>query len=119
MTRHIPIGIKTSPQAVDWATLDAMWARIGTYDVFESVWMNDHITNATEERGGRSWESVTAMAALAHRAPGKWLGHGVLSNTFRHPAVLAKQATLLDHVTGREAGRRAASSAEPVAAHHS
>ena len=29
MTRHIPIGIKTSPQAVDWATLDAMWARVG------------------------------------------------------------------------------------------
>ena len=24
----------------------------------------------------------------------------VLSNTFRHPAVLAKQATALDHITG-------------------
>jgi len=100
MTGRISIGIKTSPQEVDWPTLDAAWARIGEHDVFESVWMNDHITNASEERGGRSWESVTAMAALAHRAPGKWLGHGVLSNTFRHPAVLAKQATLLDHVTG-------------------
>ena len=100
MTERISIGIKTSPQEVDWPTLDAAWARIGEHDVFESVWMNDHITNAAVERGGRSWESLTAMAALAHRVPGKWLGHGVLSNTFRHPAVLAKQATLLDHVTG-------------------
>ena len=43
MTRHVPIGIKTSPQAVDWATLDATWARIGEFDAFESVWMNDHL----------------------------------------------------------------------------
>ena len=29
-----------------------------------------------------------------------WVGHAVLSNTFRHPAVLAKAATVLDHATG-------------------
>jgi alkanesulfonate monooxygenase SsuD/methylene tetrahydromethanopterin reductase-like flavin-dependent oxidoreductase (luciferase family) len=40
------------------------------------------------------------MAALAHRVPGKWLGQAVLANTFRHPAVLAKAATVMDHVTG-------------------
>ena len=40
------------------------------------------------------------MAALAHHVPGKWLGHAVLSATFRHPAVLAKAATVLDHATG-------------------
>jgi alkanesulfonate monooxygenase SsuD/methylene tetrahydromethanopterin reductase-like flavin-dependent oxidoreductase (luciferase family) len=40
------------------------------------------------------------MAALLHRVPGKWVGHGVLSNTFRHPAVLAKAATVMDHATG-------------------
>ena len=28
------------------------------------------------------------------------IGHAVLSNTFRHPALLAKSATVLDHVTG-------------------
>jgi alkanesulfonate monooxygenase SsuD/methylene tetrahydromethanopterin reductase-like flavin-dependent oxidoreductase (luciferase family) len=32
--------------------------------------------------------------------PGKWIGHGVLANTFRHPAVLAKMATVLDQATG-------------------
>ena len=40
------------------------------------------------------------MAALAHHVPGKWVGHAVLSATFRHPSVLAKAATVLDHVTG-------------------
>ena len=100
MTERVSIGIKTSPQDVDWPTLEAAWARIGERDVFDSVWMNDHITNMSLDRGGPSWESVTAMAALAHRVPGKLIGHGVLSNTFRHPVMLAKQATLLDHVTG-------------------
>ena len=94
------IGIKTSPQAVDWATLDAAWARIGEHDVFDSVWMNDHLTDVAQEQHGPSLESLTLMATLVHRVPGKWLGHAVLSNTFRHPAVLAKAATVLDHATG-------------------
>lgn len=100
MTRRVPIGIKTSPQAVDWATLDAAWSRIGEHEVFDSVWMNDHLIDVARERHGPSFEALTAMAALVHRVPGKWVGHGVLSTTFRHPAVLAKAATVLDHATG-------------------
>ena len=100
MTRHIPIGIKTSPQAVEWAALDAVWARIGELEVFESVWMNDHLTDMSQERHGPSLESLTTMATLIHRVPGRWVGHGVLSATFRHPSVLAKTATVMDHATG-------------------
>ena len=100
MTRRVSIGIKTSPQSVDWPTLDASWARIGEHEVFESVWMNDHLTDPGQERHGPSFESLTAMAALVHHVPGRWVGHGVLSATFRHPAVLAKAATVMDHATG-------------------
>ncbi|HEX5824151.1 MAG TPA: LLM class flavin-dependent oxidoreductase, partial [Candidatus Limnocylindrales bacterium] len=99
-TRRIDIGIKTSPQGVDWSTLDAAWARIGEHAVFDAVWMNDHLTDIGQERAGPSLEAFTAMAALAHHVPGKWLGHAVLSVTFRHPSVLAKSATVMDHVTG-------------------
>ena len=100
MTRRIPIGIKTSPQAVDWPTLDGVWARVGEHEVFDSVWMNDHLTDVSLGRHGASLEALTTMAALVHRVPGKWVGHAVLSNTFRHPSVLAKAATVLDHATG-------------------
>ncbi len=96
----VAIGIKTSPQDTDWATVDSAWARIGEHDTFESVWVNDHLTNARDPRGGASLEALTTLAALAHHVPGKWLGIAVLSATFRHPAVLAKQLTVLDHVTG-------------------
>jgi alkanesulfonate monooxygenase SsuD/methylene tetrahydromethanopterin reductase-like flavin-dependent oxidoreductase (luciferase family) len=99
MSGRISIGIKTSPQGVDWATLDGAWGRIGEHDVFESVWMNDHLTDIGQERAGPSWEALTTLTALIHHVPGKHVGHAVLSATFRHPAVLAKAATVLDHAT--------------------
>ncbi len=96
----VSIGFKTSPQGVDWQTLDATWARAGELGVFDSGWLNDHITDPSLDRFGSSWEALSALTALVHRVPGMTVGHGVLSNTFRHPAILAKGATLLDHATG-------------------
>jgi alkanesulfonate monooxygenase SsuD/methylene tetrahydromethanopterin reductase-like flavin-dependent oxidoreductase (luciferase family) len=100
MAARVRIGFKTSPQGVDWPTLDATWAAAGDLPVFDSAWANDHLTDPTLERGGASLEALTMAAALAHRVPGRWIGHAVLSNTFRHPAVLAKAATVLDLATG-------------------
>jgi alkanesulfonate monooxygenase SsuD/methylene tetrahydromethanopterin reductase-like flavin-dependent oxidoreductase (luciferase family) len=93
------IGFKTSPQDVDWPVLEATWAMAGELDIFESGWMNDHLTNLSAS-GGPSFESLTLLTALVHHVPGKWVGHGVLSNTFRHPALVAKAATVLDRATG-------------------
>ena len=94
------IGFRTSPQNTDWASLEAAWAEAGRHDVFDSGWLNDHLTDPGLERGGPSFESMTALAALAHLVPGKAIGQTVLSATFRHPSVLAKEALTLDHVTG-------------------
>jgi alkanesulfonate monooxygenase SsuD/methylene tetrahydromethanopterin reductase-like flavin-dependent oxidoreductase (luciferase family) len=93
------IGFKCSPQDVDWPTLDATWAAAGELGVFDSGWMNDHLSHPAQERYGPSYEAMIALTALVHHVPGMWVGHLVLSNTFRHPAVLAKQATALDHAT--------------------
>jgi alkanesulfonate monooxygenase SsuD/methylene tetrahydromethanopterin reductase-like flavin-dependent oxidoreductase (luciferase family) len=96
----VRIGFKTSPQGVEWSMLDATWALAGSLDVFESAWMNDHLSDVSNDRHGPSFEALTAIATLAHHVPGRWLGHAVLANTFRHPGVLAKAATVLDHATG-------------------
>jgi alkanesulfonate monooxygenase SsuD/methylene tetrahydromethanopterin reductase-like flavin-dependent oxidoreductase (luciferase family) len=96
----VRIGFKTSPQDVDWPTLDATWARAGELGVFDSGWLNDHLTNMDAADPGPSFEALTLLAALVHHVPGMTIGHAVLSNTFRHPVVLAKAATLLDHVSG-------------------
>jgi len=99
----VRIGFKTSPQDVDWATVDATWRRAGELSAagngFDSGWLNDHLTNMDATVPGASLESLTLLATLVHHVPGMLVGHGVLSNTFRHPAVLAKAAVVLDHAT--------------------
>ena len=96
----IRISVKTSPQRADWATLDATWQLAGELAVFEGIWLNDHLTDLADDRSGPSLEALTLAATLVRHVPGKWVGHGVLANTFRHPAVLAKAATVLDQATG-------------------
>jgi alkanesulfonate monooxygenase SsuD/methylene tetrahydromethanopterin reductase-like flavin-dependent oxidoreductase (luciferase family) len=100
MTPTVRIGFRTSPQNVDWATLEAAWAEAGPQDGFASGWLNDHLTDPGRPSGGRSFEAMTALAALARHVPGKTVGHTVLAATFRHPSILAKEAVTLDHVTG-------------------
>ncbi len=96
---RVTLGFKTSPQHVAFSVLDETWAAAGDLPVFAAGWMNDHLSDPAVDAGGPSFEALTVMAALAHRVPGRWLGHSVLANTFRHPAILAKAATTLDHVT--------------------
>lgn len=93
------IGFRTSPQNVTWAALEEAWTEAGQHDVFDSGWMNDHLGLYDRDRGGSSFESLTALAALAHLVPGKTIGQTVLSATFRHPAILARSALTLDHLT--------------------
>ena len=103
MTRPGLLGFRTAPiasQGLDWPTLDAIWARAGELDVFSAGWMSDHLTDASVDRGGGAFESLTTAAALAHRVPEKWIGIAVIAATFRHPAIVAKAATVLDNATG-------------------
>ncbi len=97
-----PIGFRisaTGSDGLDWQRLDSTWALAGELDVFSAGWLSDHLSDASRDRGGTAFEAFTTAAALAHRVPGKWIGLAVAANTFRHPAVLAKQATMLDIVT--------------------
>lgn len=98
-----PIGFRiaaTGSGGLDWQRLDSTWAMAGERDVFSAGWLSDHLSDASRDRGGVAFEAFTTAAALAHRVPGKWIGLAVVANTFRHPSVLAKQATMLDIVTG-------------------
>jgi alkanesulfonate monooxygenase SsuD/methylene tetrahydromethanopterin reductase-like flavin-dependent oxidoreductase (luciferase family) len=97
--RGFTVGFKTSPQSVGWSQLDETWAAAGELEVFAAGWLNDHLTDMTDA-GGPSLEALTLLSTMLHRVPGKWVGHAVLSNTFRRPPVLAKAATVLDHATG-------------------
>ena len=93
------ISFKTSPQKVDWATLDASWALAGAQGGWDGAWINDHLTDMDPDVPGPSLEAIATLGTLVHHVPGLRVGHAVLSNTFRHPVVVAKAATVLDHAT--------------------
>ena len=102
-TRPGLVGIRVSATrgaGLTWPLLDEMWHAAGAEASLDAGWMSDHLSDASRERGGVAFEALTTLAALAHRIRGRWLGVAVASATFRHPAVLAKQATVLDNVTG-------------------
>lgn len=91
------VGFKTAPRYTDWATIDAIWATAGALDAFDSGWTFDHFYPA--DGVGPTFEGWTTLALLAHHLPDVQLGHLVLANPYRHPALVAKMATTMDHAT--------------------
>ena len=69
----------------------------------DSIWLYDHLY-APGMPDYPSMEAWTLATALLSRTERIRVGHMVLCNQFRHPAVLAKMATTLDQIS---AGRLA------------
>jgi len=90
----------TEQSGMDFRRIDDTWAAAGEEHVVSACWLSDHLSDASRERNGPAFETMSLAGALAHRVHGKWIGIAVASATFRHPAVLAKAATVLDNVTG-------------------
>jgi F420-dependent oxidoreductase-like protein len=70
---------------------------------WDGVYFADHFmpdSQGTEPLDGDRLECWSVLAALAALVPRVQLGSLVSSVTYRHPAVLAKIATAIDHVSG-------------------
>jgi len=66
----------------------------------ESIWLFDHfhtVPRPTDEMTFESFTSLSALAALTDRVR---LGHVVICNGFRNPALTAKMASTLDMISG-------------------
>jgi alkanesulfonate monooxygenase SsuD/methylene tetrahydromethanopterin reductase-like flavin-dependent oxidoreductase (luciferase family) len=98
MTRPLRVGFKVAPQHVTWARLDEMWRHAGASGAFESAWLFDHFYPVDGD--GSCFEGMSALAALIRHVPGLQVGHLVLANPYRHPALTAKMAATLDHISG-------------------
>jgi F420-dependent oxidoreductase-like protein len=60
----------------------------------------DHFLPIYSDPNGPCFDGPTLMSALAARTSKLAVGNLVVSATYRHPAVLAKIATTIDHVSG-------------------
>jgi F420-dependent oxidoreductase-like protein len=70
---------------------------------FHGIWFADHFMPNSADgtpSSGDFLECWTVLTALATTVPRVRLGPLVCSTTYRHPAVLAKMAATLDHLSG-------------------
>jgi F420-dependent oxidoreductase-like protein len=67
---------------------------------FDGLFTSDHYYSVMDMPGRGSSDAWTVMAALAARTQRLRLGTLVSPITFRHPTVLAKVATTVDHISG-------------------
>jgi alkanesulfonate monooxygenase SsuD/methylene tetrahydromethanopterin reductase-like flavin-dependent oxidoreductase (luciferase family) len=66
---------------------------------FDHVWLPDHIKSPDGPPTDAMHEAWTVLTAVAARTSRIRLGSLVSSNTFRHPAMLLKQAVSVDHLS--------------------
>jgi len=67
---------------------------------FESIWLFDHFTTVPRPTDELTFESFTALSALAAVTQRVRLGHIVICTAFRNPALTAKMISTMDVISG-------------------
>lgn len=92
------------PANLPWRDLRAAASHAATSTAggavrWRGLWLEDHfMDNTPEPNDGARGECLTQLTALAATVPDVRIGSLVLGNTYRHPAVVAKQAAAISDI---------------------
>lgn len=92
-------GIKTAQHHATYEAIAKVWHEADAIPVFEHAWLFDHFAPIAGDLDGPCMDGWTLLAALAAQTERIRIGHMVLGNTYRHPAVLAHMAATLDVIS--------------------
>jgi alkanesulfonate monooxygenase SsuD/methylene tetrahydromethanopterin reductase-like flavin-dependent oxidoreductase (luciferase family) len=94
----IKFGVTTPQMWNSWDELLEMWSRAESAG-WDGMYLVDHFMSDWDGEMGANLEVFSLLAALAREVPRVELGSYVASVTHRPPAVLAKAAVTVDHVS--------------------
>jgi len=96
---NLSFGIKTAQHHSTYDAILKVWREADATPVFEHAWLFDHFAPIAGDLDGPCMDGWTMLAALAAQTGRIRIGHMVLGNTYRHPAVLAHMAATLDVIS--------------------